>query len=451
MNKQAFDILVIGAGPGGIAAASAAISAAISAAAKPGLKVALLDENPFAGGQIWRGGPRKAATPEAQGWFERLEKASGLTYLPETKVIAPLGEGRLLVETGSEATSSKATSSRTTSSGAGEITYGKLILATGARELFLPFPGWTLPGVSGAGGLQALVKGGLTIAGKRVVVAGSGPLLMAVAAYLKSKGAEIALVAEQAPLRKLARFGFGLVGSAAKTRQALGFGWQLRGIPYKTGAWVESADGTPTLESVTVRQGGKSWTVQCDYLACGYGLVPNLELPLALDCPVKNGFVTVDEWQQTGRPGIYAAGELTGIGGLEMALVEGQIAGLTAAGQDGEARLLFKEREKAKKFAEVLNQTFALRPELKRLARPETIICRCEDVRYRDLQNFSDSRSAKLQTRCGMGPCQGRVCGAATSYLFGWEPGQVRAPLKAARLGSLVLAEPASDTEKTGG
>jgi len=425
VNKQAFDLLVIGAGPGGIAAAVAAV--------KPGLKVALLDENPFAGGQIWRGGPRKAATTEAQGWFARLEKVPGLTYLSETKVIAPLGEGRLLVETKNEA---------------GEISYKKLILATGARELFLPFPGWTLPGVSGAGGLQALVKGGLTIAGKRVVVAGSGPLLMAVAAYLKSKGAEIALVAEQAPLQKLARFGLGLAGSASKTRQALGFGWQLRGIPYKTGAWVETAEGTHRLESVTVRQGGKSLTVPCDYLACGYGLVPNLELPLALGCPVKDGFIVVDEWQQTGQPGIYAAGELTGIGGLEMALVEGQIAGLAACVEGEKARLLFKEREKAKKFADLLNRTFALRPDLKRLARPETIICRCEDVRYRDLQSFSDSRSAKLQTRCGMGPCQGRVCGAATSYLFGWEPGQVRAPIKAARLGSLVLAEAATETEE---
>lgn len=424
VNKQSFDILVIGAGPGGIAAAVSA--------SRPGLKVALLDENPFTGGQIWRGGPHKAATPEARRWFGRLEKLPGFSYLAETRVIAPLGEGRLLVENGREAS---------------EITFEKLILATGARELFLPFPGWTLPGVAGAGGLQALVKGGLAIAGKRVVVAGSGPLLMAVAAYLKSKGAQIALVAEQASLPRLARFGFGLTRSGGKTRQALGFGWQLRGVPYKTGCWVESAGGNHRLESVTVRQGRQSRVIECDYLACGFGLVPNLELPLALGIPLKDGFVQVDEWQQTGLPGIYAAGEITGIGGLEMALVEGRIAGLAARGRTGEAQGLFKEREKARQFANLLNRTFALRPELKRLAQPETIICRCEDVSYKELQSFSDSRSAKLQTRCGMGPCQGRVCGAATSFLFGWEPGTVRSPLKAARLGSLVLPEAAQESE----
>jgi hypothetical protein len=137
----------------------------------------------------------------------------------------------------------------------------------------------------GAGGLQALVKAGLPIRGKTVVVAGSGPLLLAVASYLRRQGARIALIAEKTLAPRLARFAFSL--SLAKIPQALGLlGWDLRGIRYTLDCWpVTAAPG-----SVTLRRKDRTWAEPCDYLACGSGLVRNLELPRLLGCAIRDGF-----------------------------------------------------------------------------------------------------------------------------------------------------------------
>ena len=127
-------------------------------------------------------------------------------------------------------------------------------------------------------------------------------------------------------------------------------------------------------------------------------------------------------------PDIYCAGEPTGIAGVESALVEGEIAGLAATGQSEQARKLFRRRDNALRFGDALNNAFSLCGELRSLSDPETIVCRCEDVAYSRLSKFNNFREAKLQTRCGMGPCQGRICGTATQFLFGWEPPSVRPP-----------------------
>jgi len=316
-----------------------------------------------------------------------------------------------------------------------ELAFQSLVLATGARERFLPFPGWTLPYVMGAGGLQALVKNGLPIDGQKVVVAGSGPLLLAVAAYLRERGAELLLIAEQTSALKLARFGLGAVG---KTSQMFELRRQLKGVRYLTDCWVVAANGYPELDHVTLHRGGKCWSVACDYLACGFHLVPNLELAELLGCEIRDGAVHVDEFQQTSVPQIYASGESTGIGGLELSLVEGEIAGLSAAGNHDEARRLFPTRAKQRRFADLLNRTFALREELKALAEPDTIVCRCEDVVFDRLRAHDSWRTAKLQTRCGMGPCQGRICGSAVEFLFGWKPVSVRPPVVPVRVESLL-------------
>jgi NADPH-dependent 2,4-dienoyl-CoA reductase/sulfur reductase-like enzyme len=321
-----------------------------------------------------------------------------------------------------------------TSSGVCDVSYQSVVLATGARERFLPFPGWTLPNVMGAGGLQALVKTGLPIDGKRVVVAGSGPLLLAVAAYLRGHGADVVLIAEQASSVQLARFAVGLF---SKRTQAFDLKRQLKNVPYRSGCWVAEAHGEEKLEGVTLVRGGKAWHVECDYLACGFHLVPNVELAELLGCAVENGSVQVDEFQQTTIANVYSAGETTGIGGLELSLVEGEIAGLAAAGKHEAARELFPARAKQRKFADLLNRTFALRDELKRLARPDTIVCRCEDVTLERLHGHHSWRAAKLQTRCGMGPCQGRVCGGAVEFLFGWRAESVRPPVLPVKIDSL--------------
>jgi hypothetical protein len=136
-------------------------------------------------------------------------------------------------------------------------------------------------------------------------------------------------------------------------------------------------------------------------------------------------------------PGIFCAGEPTGIGGVELSIVEGQIAGHAAAGQENMARSLLPLRKKLLKFVDALDRTFALRPELRELAAAETIICRCEDVTYSRLKVQTSWRAAKLQTRCGMGPCQGRVCGPQTEFLFGWSQDSIRPPIFPARVESL--------------
>jgi len=416
-----YDILVIGAGPAGLAAAHAA--------AAQGAQVGLVDDNPLAGGQIWRGGPEQQQDPRAPRLWSDLRAAPNVTHLPQTRVLYAPEPGQLQVQT--------PTSSAT-------LQYEKLILATGARERLLPFPGWTLPGVTGAGGLQALAKGGYPLLGKRVVVAGSGPLLLAVAATLSAKGAEIAAIIEQASLPALARFGFGLLATPSKITQALQLAAQLSGIPYLRDSYVHSAHGDGTLQSILIQRGGarELEALQCDYLACGYGLLPNVELALALGCATtsKNGqtSVQVDDAQLTSVPGVYCAGEGTGVGGVDLALAEGRIAGLAASGKPAAAQELHAERARWKKFAARLERAFALRPELLTLAGDDTIVCRCEDVCHNELRTHTSWRSAKLQTRCGMGPCQGRICGGATELLYGWRPDAVRMPISPARIASII-------------
>jgi NADPH-dependent 2,4-dienoyl-CoA reductase/sulfur reductase-like enzyme len=289
----------------------------------------------------------------------------------------------------------------------------------------------------GAGGLQAMVKCGLAVRGKRVVVAGTGPLLLAVAAYLRQHDAEIPIICEQASWASLARLSAAVLEHPSRIAQALQLKRQLSDVRFCANSWPVAASGTPALEAVTIARSGKMEIIPCDYLACGFHLVPNIELPLLLGCQIQNGCVRVDEFQRTTISSVFCAGEPTGIGGVELAQVEGEIAGHSAAGRDAEASKLFSKRNKLRRFARSLDRTFHLRAELRNLPTPETIVCRCEDVRYSQLREHNGWRAAKLQTRCGMGPCQGRICGPATQFLFNWNPDSVRPPIFPARVASL--------------
>jgi NADPH-dependent 2,4-dienoyl-CoA reductase/sulfur reductase-like enzyme len=425
-----FDVLVIGAGPAGLAAAHAAAS--------HGATVAIIDDNAQAGGQIWRGAftpQRPTADPRARQLWHELQAAANVTFMHQSRVLYAPAPGQLRVQTPTDA--------RT-------LYYQRLIIATGARELLLPFPGWTLPGVTGAGGLQALVKGGYPISGKRVVVAGSGPLLLAVAATLTEQGAQVVAIIEQAGTARLARFAAGLSATPSKLLQALQLAKRLRSVPYHRNSIVRAAHGSDTLRQVEVMRAGATFTLDCDYLACGYGLLPNVELAMALGCaisapdtpdagaPLPPQAVIADTFQRTSIEGIYCAGEGTGIGGVDKALVEGRIAGLAAAGRRDLAQIHFRERAHWHAFASRLARAFALPPDIATLPSDDTIVCRCEDVRHGELREHASWRSAKLHTRCGMGPCQGRICGGATGVLYGWRPTTVRVPLAPARIDSII-------------
>ncbi len=208
-----------------------------------------------------------------------------------------------------------------------------------------------------------------------------------------------------------------------------------------TGCWPTAAHGCAKVEAVTLQSGEHSWTEPCDFLACGFGLVPNLELPIMLGCQVRDGAVVVGARQESNVPGVFCAGEITGVGGAELAVLEGQIAGLAAVGKTAEAARYFAARSRGRRFAAALDRAFGLRQELRNLPDDDTFVCRCEDVTHKRLQGFASWRTAKLHTRCGMGPCQGRVCGAAVEFLFGWKNESVRPPMLPASVGTLAGRE----------
>ena len=186
-------ILILGAGPGGLAAAEAASS--------QGARVLLVDDNAAAGGQIWRA-QRNALT-------EQVATRNNIERMQGTRLVAVTGPHSVLLDT---------------PDGARTVTFDRAVLCSGARELLLPFPGWTLPGVTGAGGLQALAKGGMSLAGKRVVIGGSGPLLLAAADTARKCGADVAAILEHRSTLDLARF----AGHLLLSHRAKLPGWRCR-------------------------------------------------------------------------------------------------------------------------------------------------------------------------------------------------------------------------------
>ncbi len=408
------DIVVVGAGPAGLAAAAAA--------AEAGSRVIVIDQSPRAGGQVWRHRDESALAPIARALLSRV-RAADVTMLTATTVVDALSPTRLVID-----------ASGVTQS----IDAKAMILATGARERFLPFPGWTLPGVAGVGGLQALLKGGTSFRGKRVVLAGTGPLIIAVAAALAEAGADVLLVAEQAPRRRVAGFAVHALSDIRRLRDALRYRWAFASAPYITDAWVVAAHATGTALRVDVRTRSGVRTIECDWLGCAAGLVPTTEIARLVGCAIDVDRVQVNAQQATSVPGVWAAGECTGVKGDAAAMAEGEIAGLAASGADGpmESSRVRRAREAGTRLGDLMDTAFAIRPELLSLAAPDTIICRCEDVRRREIEPAWTPRQAKLWSRVGMGACQGAVCGPACSALFGWPANTVRAPLGAPGCGA---------------
>jgi D-hydroxyproline dehydrogenase subunit alpha len=416
------DVAVIGAGPAGLAAAVTAATA--------GLDVVLADAGRRPGGQYYR--HHAAETGELHhGWdaFTRLrDRLDRLTYLSGHRVwnvedgftvhaVAGDGDERP-VRVGARA----------------------VIVATGAHDRSLPFPGWDLPGVMTAGGAQALVKGELVTVGSRVVVAGSGPFLLPVATGLARAGATIAGVFEgNRPYGFAAR----VARHPDKALEAAGYaaGLARHRIPYRTGHAVIEAHGNDRVEAVTVARLDRTWSpvsehvVECDAVAVGHGFTPQLEIPLQLGCDTRvdvdgSLVAVVDAAQRTSVPGVYAAGETTGVGGAQLSLVEGELAGLAVvaalsgtAPSSREVRRLTARRRRLRAFALAMHRAYPVREGWTDRLHDDTLVCRCEEVTRAGLAEAAelgaaDPRSAKLLSRAGMGWCQGRICGYATSRLI---------------------------------
>lgn len=409
MAELRCDVAVVGAGPAGLHAAAEA--------AERGREVVLLDLQRHPGGQIWRAHRDTLARPARDVWA-RCE-AAGVRWLGQTTLVD--ATSGVLLGTGPRGTARR-------------VRAEHVVLATGARETMLPFPGWTLPGVVGAGGLQALVHEGLSLEGRRVAVAGAGPLLLATAQTVRQSGGHLLGPFERTPLRRALRMAPALFRTPAKLLQLARIGARVRP---RFGAHVVEARPAGRALHVTIQTRRGRRELECDLLALGDGLVPQTRLARLIGCATSTDGVRVDALQRTTVCGVSCAGEPTGIGGETVAYLEGRIAGAAAAGDIEGARRLHGRTRRAQRFATALNETFgALRPAL---PHGDTIACRCEWVALTQLRPHPDARTAKLQTRCGMGPCQGRSCAPALEHLLGWAPPSARPPLFPTPVG--VLAE----------
>jgi NADPH-dependent 2,4-dienoyl-CoA reductase/sulfur reductase-like enzyme len=404
----AVDVAVVGAGPAGLAAASAA--------ARAGVAVTLIDAAPRPGGQFWR---HRASGIDTDlnhdlATFSRLLPSDDVTYLPGHQVWTVSAD-----DGGCEVRAVV---------GAGErvIRSRYLILAPGAYDRQIPFPGWDLPGVMTAGGVQALLKGQGVVAGQRVLVAGTGPFLLPVAAGLAMRGARVVGVHEANHPAAWLRHPFGALG---KLPEALGYLRILRRhrVPVRYRSSVVAAEGGTRVAAAVLATGSR---VQVDVLAVGWGFTPQLELPLAAGCETRvdgdgSLVVVVDEDQFTSNPRVLVAGEATGIGGAALAVTEGTIAGSAAAGvvlPPRELARLRRRRARLRDFARALHSVYPVPDAWPDRLPDDTLVCRCEEVTAGQLREAAelgatDVRTAKLLSRAGMGWCQGRVCGYAASCL----------------------------------
>ncbi|MFD3334439.1 FAD-dependent oxidoreductase [Streptomyces sp. NPDC058700] len=445
-----FDLAVVGAGPAGLAATVEA--------ARLGLRVALFDAGDRPGGQYhrhpapalgalrpealhhdWRAFARRTAT------LDGFVRSGRVTYRPGCHVWTVVPEGpawRLHAVATADDT-------------AVTVRARAVLLATGSYERQLPFPGWTLPGVVAAGGAQAMLKSGLVLPGRRVVVAGSGPLLLAVAGSLATAGARVPVVVEAGTYLGYAKFAPDVLRNPAKLAEGATHGGTLlrHGVRVLTRHAVVEAHGTDRVEAVTVARLDPDWRpvpgtgrrVPCDAVAVGHGLVPQLELATALGCATRTSAdgtsaLVLDTDQTTSVPGIWAAGEPGGVGGARLAVLEGELAAesvarsLLGVGPPGvrNARgptAARRHRDRLRGFAEAMGAVHRPGVGWTDWLREDTEICRCEEVPVArvveavDTLGARDARTVKLFTRAGMGWCQGRTCGPAVAALAGTPEG----------------------------
>jgi len=401
-EERQVDVAVVGGGPAGMAAALAA--------SLDGASVTLIDEYAAVGGQIWRrrfdevAAAAPASLPRSGRDLCAALAESDVTVLSGATVWAAPEPGLLLL-TGSVAS----------------LRAGAVVLATGAYDRPVAFPGWTLPGVMTAGGAQALAKGQDVIPGRRVLLAGAGPFLLPVAEQLSARGAEVVVV-EATRRREWLRAGPRMLAHPRRLVDYATYRTRVRRIVW--GHVLVRADGDDRVRSATIAPAGPDWaptgserTFEVDAVCTAYGFTPSVELARALGCELADDAVAHDEEMRTSVPGVFVAGEVTGIGGADLALVEGELAGHAAAARSTRRDLgaLRRRRAKLAGFAQILADLFDPREGLLGLADSSTVLCRCEDVTAGAIDaavagGATTASALKIVTRCGQGPCQGRVC-----------------------------------------
>ncbi|WP_410641142.1 NAD(P)/FAD-dependent oxidoreductase [Amycolatopsis sp. lyj-346] len=418
-------VVIVGAGPAGLAAAGHALAA--------GAEVTVLDQADGPGGQYHRG---------ASDRFEAL--LNRCTWWPESTVWALEGKRVHVLRGPADGTNRRR---RTLEPDA-------LVLATGAHDRVLPFPGWQLPGVFTAGAAQALAKGERVAAGRRVLVAGAGPFLLPVAESLLNVGAEVAAVLEANPARTVLKgWSWRAAAHVGKMNELVRYAGTLarHRVPYRMGRAVVEARGDDRIrEAVTARVRadwsvvpGTERTYEVDALCVAHGFVPQPELAVAAGCALDGGYVRVGDDQATSVTGVFAAGEITGIGGSVAAAAEGAVAGWAAAGKPP-SRALTKNRDHARAFARLLAAAHPIGAAWPGWLREDTVVCRCEETTYGDLKAATADPAApgphalKLGTRAGLGPCQGRMCGPAVADLCGGTERHHRPIAQPIRLGELA-------------
>ncbi|AVT35959.1 NAD(P)/FAD-dependent oxidoreductase [Plantactinospora sp. BB1] len=428
-------LAVVGAGPAGLAAAFAA--------AEAGAEVTVVDLGQRPGGQYLRQptvrGVRPARHPAR---FADLLRRAGT-------------HPRITVRSGDQVWSAEpagadggATLRLSGPAGPTTLAAPVVVLAPGGYDRVLPFPGWDLPGVVTAGAAQALAKGQGVLVGRRVLLAGTGPFLLVVAAGLAAAGAEVAGVVEAAPLRRWYRHPLAVAGAPGKLAEAARYLGALRRhrIPLWRGQAVTEVVEEGTGLRATVRRVDADWragevtrSVPVDAVCVGHGFTPSVDLAVALGCATRTDpadgslVVAVDELGRSGVPGVLVAGEATGIGGADLAVDEGRLAGLAAAHRLGllddaglarAAAPVVRRSARQRRFAAAMHRVHRVPDGWTGWLRDETVVCRCEEVTAGRLRadvaryGLDDVRALKLVTRVGMGLCQGRVCGRAAACLL---------------------------------
>ena len=442
MSEPRAAVVVIGAGPAGLAAAVEA--------SRLTDQVVLIDAGPRPGGQFWRHGaadalPGAPAPRWHHGWstFAALHAdvraASGagrLRLLASTQVHAVdvRADGRFAVHLARTPEAAPAAPPPAV------LEAETVVLCPGAHDRQLPVPGWTLPGVMAAGGVQAFVKVQEEAPGRRVLLAGTGPFLLAAAASVLEAGAEVAAICEAGDLRGWVPRG--LAGALVPGKGVEGAGYAAalarHRVPYLRRRVVSRIHGEDRVRSVEIsradRRGaplpGTARTLEdIDVVGLGWGFVPQAELLLqtgaATRLDVDGSLVgVVDTDQAASVPGLFLAGEITGVTGAGGAVAEGRIAGLAAAARHvgrspGPSLRVRADRARHRLFARAMHHAHPVPEGWADAVEAATVVCRCEEgtldeVRTaREELHARDPRSLKGVTRAGMGMCQGRICGAA--------------------------------------